>query len=174
MDLSITPADRRHLPIVQNLARFYIYDMSEFMGWRCPESGLFGGCDEFFEDWQRNVNHPFVIRARGELAGFAGVKAMQVDNVAGHCIQEFFMLRKFRRQGLGKRAAEDIFSRFPGAWHIEQLAMNAPAQAFWRAVVSAYTHGAFTCGDTMHPVWGPMTHVRFTSRAEPPKRADGC
>ena len=105
MQYELTPASLQDLPVAQNLAAFYIYDMSEFLGWPCPESGLFGGCDEFFEDWQAEKNHPYLVRCGGELAGFAGVKATE----DGHCVQEFFILRKFRRHGVGRQVAVGLF-----------------------------------------------------------------
>ena len=161
MSILIMPAKREEIGVVENLARFYIYDMSEFMGWRCPETGLFGGCDEFFDDWRAGTNSPFVLRVEGELAGFAGVKAADVNGRPGHCIQEFFILRKFRRRGLGKAAAEALFRRFPGPWLVEQLARNVAAQAFWRAVVADYTSGEFTTLEYMHPAWGRMASICF-------------
>lgn len=52
MHIEILEARDEDFPIVQNLVRFYIYDLSGIMGWDCPESGLFGGCDELPEYWQ--------------------------------------------------------------------------------------------------------------------------
>ncbi len=156
MECELQLASIQDLPVAQNLARFYIYDMSEFLGWACPPTGLFGGCDEFFEDWKTGKNHPYLIRAGNELVGFAGVKACE----NGHCIQEFFILRKFRRQGIGRRIAVALFEAFLGDWTIQQLAKNAPAVGFWRAVVRDYTEGEFT--EHVEPSeWGPMNTIRF-------------
>jgi predicted acetyltransferase len=146
------------LPIVQNLSRLYIYDMSEFLGWACPDTGLFGGCDEFFADWQAGANHPHLIMRGNELAGFAGAKA----EGEGHCIQEFFVLRKFRRKGVGRQMAGALFDSYPGAWTVKQLARNAPAIAFWKAVIHDYTSGQFSENDEQSP-WGAMHAIRFSN-----------
>jgi len=130
--------------------------MSEFLGWACPATGLFGGCDEFFEDWKAGTNHPYLIKAGSELAGFAGVKAYE----EGHCIQEFFVLRKFRRQGVGRRIAIELFEKFPGDWRVQQLAKNTPAIGFWRAVVRDYT-GDEWAEHVESGEWGPMNTIRF-------------
>lgn len=161
MNVKIVPAQDRDLPVVQNLARFYIYDMSEFMGWPCPESGLFGGCDEFFDDWTNGQNAPFILRVGDELAGFAGVKRTEDEQGPEYCIQEFFVLRKFRRQGVGRAAAIGLFDKHRGRWQVQQLAQNRMALVFWRAVIESYTDGAFAETHEQHPEWGEMNTIRF-------------
>ena len=46
-----------------------------------------------------------------------------------------FVLRKYRRAGIGTIAARALFARFPGRWQVRQLAMNAAATAFWRRAI---------------------------------------
>jgi predicted acetyltransferase len=157
VEYELNPASMQDLPVARNLSMFYIYDMAEFMDWPCQESGLFEGCEEFFADWQAGRNHPYLIRCQGELAGFAGVKATK----EGHCIQEFFILRKFRRHGLGRQVAEALFQAFPGAWKIQALAANTPAVAFWRAVVRDYAQGQFSEHDGEDSPWGYMHTICF-------------
>jgi predicted acetyltransferase len=149
-------------PVVQNLSSYYVYDMSEYLGWTCPETGRFGRCDEFFKDWRASWNHPFVIRAEGELAGFAGVALDQLHQ--DHCIQEFFILRKFRRQGVGTAAAHQLFNHFPGKWRVGYLVRNTAAAAFWQAAVQAYACGEdVECTEDDTP-WGMMITLRFCTR----------
>lgn len=159
MSLELIAATRDDLPVVRSLSSYYIYDMSEQMGWRCPESGQFGGCDEFFGDWEAGRNAPFVIRADGELAGFAGVKYN--EEAQEHSIQEFFILRKFRRTGIGRETARRLFARFPGIWCVEMLCANAPAVAFWRAVTGAYAGEGGVAAEQHDSPWGPMVSLRF-------------
>jgi len=164
MPTELQPASEEDRPVVQNLARFYVYDMSELTGWPCPETGLFGGCDRFFEDWRDGNNEPFLIRVDGELAGFAGVKKMTDGDEAWYRIQEFFVLRKFRRRGVGTAVAGELFRMHSGKWQIRVLEQNAPAAAFWRAVVNEFAKGAFTETVETHPAWGAMHAIRFDSR----------
>jgi len=44
---------------------------------------------------------------------------------------------------VGKRAAVDVFKRFPGTWEVYQVAENELATAFWRAVIREYTGGEY-------------------------------
>ena len=137
LHVQLVPAEKADVPVVRNLSRLYIYDMSESSGWACPKTGLFGGCDGFFDDWQAGRNQAFVIRVDGELAGFAGTK--QIDEGTGaHCVQEFFVLRKFRRKGVGRLTANMLFDAHPGPWRVDRLACNGPAVGFWTSVISGH------------------------------------
>ena len=57
---------------------------------------------------------------------------------------EFFVLRKFRRRGVGKQAAHRLFARHPGRWEVRELPSNMPAQGFWRRIIADYTQGDFS------------------------------
>ena len=56
---------------------------------------------------------------------------------------EFFVMRKFRRQGVGSRVARQLFDRFPGRWEIAQKLENKIGQAFWRTLIADYTNGSY-------------------------------
>lgn len=57
---------------------------------------------------------------------------------------EFFVLRKHRGRGLGRRAVFTLFDRFRGKWEISELPRNAPAIRFWRRVIGEYSGGRYT------------------------------
>lgn len=160
--VEIIPAKISDLPVVENLSSLYIYDCSELAGWACPETGRFGGCDEFFDDWRAGRNAPFVVRVGDELAGFTGTRQVQDDHGLQWDIPEFFILRKFRRRGIGSHVATHLFHMHRGAWRVCQLMSNPPAVAFWRAVIGTYTDGRYseTLGDSP---WGPMNFIRFSN-----------
>ena len=72
----------------------------------------------------------------GRLAGFALVKDRADFAGAGvREINEFFVLRKYRRRGVGTRAAEALFALFAGRWEVAELVWNVAAQRFWRRVI---------------------------------------
>src|SRR3990172_12228184 len=158
MRIELIAATDADYPVVQQLSAYYIYDMSEFTGWHCPDTGRYGGGDEFFSGWRAGKNYPFLIRVDGELAGFAGVKydAQQSE----YAIQEFFVLRKFRRRGVGKAIAFMLFDRFRGQWKVQQLVVNTPAICFWQATINEYTNGKFECAETVASPWGELNTLR--------------
>lgn len=162
-DVQIIRATDADLAIARNLIPLYLHDMSEFLGWPCRPDGLYAGCMHLQDDWRDGKNVPFMIRVDGELGGFATVKAEQVEGVAGHFIQEFFILRFVRRRGVGRIVATKLFDAFPGNWKVQQLAPNDTAVNFWRAIINDYTHGRFTESSGERTEWGEMNTMRFNN-----------
>jgi len=154
MNIDIHEAHGRDEQVIANLVRFYVYDMSDCGGWDCPETGLWGGCDDLPQYWGRPPENardrwpdgwrglPFVVRVDGRLAGFALVRQI-ADDPPAFDMGEFFILRRYRRRGVGRHVACRLFDRFPGRWQVRQLPENDPAVAFWREVIWDYTHGEF-------------------------------
>jgi predicted acetyltransferase len=56
---------------------------------------------------------------------------------------EFFVMRKYRRKGIGRSIAEQVFNLHQGQWEIYQKESNRPAQDFWKRIISEYTNGDF-------------------------------
>ena len=123
---------------------------------------MFGGGDDYFADWPAGRNTPFIIRVDGELAGFTGVVYRETEQA--HVVQEFFVLRKFRRRGVGRQVAVKLFDRYPGNWIVEQLVENLPALRFWQTVVNEYTGGQYAETQYASP-WGEMNVLRFRNGA---------
>jgi predicted acetyltransferase len=132
--------------VVQNLFASYAHDMSAFVGLDVDDDGRFAIPASLASYWHgpdASKRFPFLLRADGKLAGFALVHRIAADPVT-HDMGEFFVLRKYRRAGLGRHVACALFDRFAGLWEVRQLPSNSAAQAFWRRTIGDYTHGAFT------------------------------
>lgn len=56
---------------------------------------------------------------------------------------EFFVLRNYRRRGIGQTAVQWVFAHHPGRWIVKQLAQNTQAIAFWRRVIGQATGGSY-------------------------------
>ena len=61
-----------------------------------------------------------------------------------HIFQLHFIAKKYRRAGLGKLVAIDIFTTHKGQWEVYQINNNKPAQQFWKKVIEEYTDGEYT------------------------------
>jgi predicted acetyltransferase len=70
------------------------------------------------------------------LAGFSLVNdhAHSGESVDRN-VAEFFILRKHRGSGVGRIAAEIIFSQHPGVWEVAVARKNVAALSFWRRTV---------------------------------------
>lgn len=135
------PDDRERL---EALLQLYVYDLSEALAIDVADDGRFRTppIDAYWTDPRR---HPFLIRIDDTLTGFALVQQRsRLTGDEGVCdMAEFFVLRRYRRHGVGERAAAWLFDRFPGPWEVRERAENQPAIAFWRRAIGRYTGGQF-------------------------------
>ena len=110
-NIKVLDATEASYTVVQNLIRFYVYDMSEYTGWDFPEHGLIGGVNDQPHYWGRVPKDPdhrwpegwrgyaFVIRVIGKLAGFALVKQIAEEPIATYDMGEFCVRRKSGAKG---------------------------------------------------------------------------
>ncbi len=130
---------------VRNLNQLYLHDLSESAGWDAADDGRFPE-EDVAGYWQDPRCHPFLVRVDGRLGGFAVVDGY--SHLSGESgirdIAEFFVLRKYRRIGVGRCAAGLLFERFPGRWEVRQLPGNTAATAFWLSTIGELTSGRFT------------------------------
>jgi predicted acetyltransferase len=144
LEIQVLPVPAVEQPTLRQLIDLYVYDFSDLLGLDVGEDGRFTFSD-LAPYWVDPWRHPFFVRAGGKLAGFALVQdRSRLTGAMGiHDMAEFFILRRYRRQGLGERAARIIFDGFPGPWEVRERPTNAAALAFWRRVIDRYTHGRF-------------------------------
>jgi predicted acetyltransferase len=142
--ITIDTAKVEERPVLEALLQLYAYDFSEVLGIDVDGDGRFRvpSLDPY---WTDPRCHPFVIRVAGQLAGFALVqeRSRLTGDEAVRDMAEMFVMRRYRRHGVGERAASHLFERFGGRWEVRQKAENQAATAFWRRVIDRYTGGRF-------------------------------
>jgi predicted acetyltransferase len=126
-------------PVLANLLELYAHDFSEFHPLDIGDDGRFG-YSSLPLYWSEPNRHPFLFRVDGKLAGLALVKqGSEISgNPAAWDMAEFFVLRRYRRHGIGSQAAQEIWRQFPGAWEVRVMQTNLPAQEFWQRAISAF------------------------------------
>jgi predicted acetyltransferase len=148
MEVELVPAAQAD--VVQNLFPLYAHDLSEYTETDVSADGRFPIPDSLPEYWSRSPatfwppewrGLPYLLRVAGELVGFALVRQ---TGPGAFDMGEFFVLRKYRRLGVGRGAARKLFEALPGSWEVRELPKNTPAQAFWRQVIAEHTRGDFT------------------------------
>lgn len=129
-------------PTIQNMARFYVYEMSRFCGWTCPEDGLYESFDFkcYFEEKDR---HAFLLKVGDELAGFALTHKKDTTPESPWNMGEFFILAKFQGQSIGQQVTCLVWDQFPGVWEVSVIPENKGPLIFWRKTISQYTNGHF-------------------------------
>lgn len=146
-DIKLIPATLKEHPVIQNMGRFYVYGMSEYLGkqagWEIPEDGLYE-CIDFKKYWEDKNSFPFLVRYKSEIAGFVIVDKKGSNAEVDFNMAQFFILRKFKSKSIGKYVAQECFKKFPGVWEVMVIPGNEGAYRFWRATIKDYTHNNFT------------------------------
>ena len=144
MEISIESILREQKSVFVQMMELYMYDFSEFSDDDINEYGYFG-YSRIDDYWNEEGRYPFFIRVDGKLAGLVLVRSCcEHNNLANpHNIAEFFVMKKYRRKGVGKVAAMTIFDMFPGGWEVSQWKNNLPAQNFWKQIIHEYTNGTY-------------------------------
>ena len=144
MNATLLPASNDHKIVIQNLMLFYIYDFSEYSRYDVEDNGLFAPYPDLKDYWEGNNNKfPYVIKRNDKYVGFVLVKFISSKDRSYFSIAEFFILKKYRHEGIGKAIAIEVFNLHKGQWEVYQKDSNKPAQIFWNKVISAYTKGQF-------------------------------
>ncbi|MGI6665691.1 MAG: GNAT family N-acetyltransferase [Christensenellaceae bacterium] len=141
-EITLHPVAYQEKSVLRQLLELYQYDFSEFTG---EEIGPHGFYEYAYLDhyWTEEDRYPYFIKVNGALAGFALVNAYTMHIKKGHAVAEFFIMRKYRRGGVGRQAAALLFDTQRGMWEVNVKASNLVAQKFWNAIITAYTAGDF-------------------------------
>ncbi len=172
MKITLSKATQEDKNTIQNLARFYVYEMSRYCGflpnWEVPSNGLFE-CIDFSSYCEKPDRHAFLIKVDEELAGFVLINKVGSTSDVDWNVGEFFIVSKFQGKGIGRHVAEQVFNQFPGVWETSQIPENTAAIQFWDRVVSRYSHGQFEKGlkTVLEPKPHPMIILKFTSQGSP-------
>lgn len=139
-----TPSDAA---VIANLLELYLYDLSPaFPRIELGADGRFG-YEKLPLYWtEPGRRFPFLIRFRTRVAGFALATrgSPMSDDPEVFDVAEFFVLRGYRRHGVGQRAAFLLWDRHPGRWIVRVSEGNAGALPFWTEIVAKYTGGRAT------------------------------
>ena len=142
MKIDLIPIELSQKSILRQMMEFYCYDFSEMLGLELNEHGWYGYkyLDLY---WLEEDRHPFFVKVDDNYAGFVFInkhfKILADPN--GHTIAEFFILRKYRQQGIGREVARQMFEQFSGKWEVSVVMKNVAALSFWEKVIQTYASG---------------------------------
>ena len=135
-------------PLLTRLLELYFYEFTTYDNADISEYGYYG-YSHIDDYWNEEGRFPYLIRVDGKIAGFALVcpHCDYLREEGARAVGEFFVMLKYRRAGVGRYAAAQLFDRHPGHWEVCQLPNNLPARKFWKSVIEDYTKGQYeTCG----------------------------
>lgn len=67
----------------------------------------------------------------------------EADEETDFSMAEFFVMYKYRRNGIRKYAAIKVFDMFKGKWQLKRHPKNIASVYFWNKVISEYTKGEY-------------------------------
>lgn len=170
--IALTSSD---FPLIQNIARYYEYDMSRYCGhlpgWEFPLDGKYEtlilekNLKRYFQDKQR---YPFLIRVAAHPAGFAMINKIGTTAEVDWNMGEFFVLATYQRRKIGQFIAKKIFQEYQGVWEVAVIPENIGALKFWHKIILEYTEGAFT--QELKTLNHPEPHQMRVFRFETPSK----
>lgn len=151
--IDIKVATHEQKPVLKWLLELYAEEFALMKGQRVPQKQMFVDSEYVDSFWKSSQWVPLLIFYHDKVAGFALVLTTGIfqGRASIRALPEFFILKKYRHQGIGKQAAFQIFDRYPGQWEVVESDFNAAGQEFWRKVISEYTDNRFTENFVIHP-----------------------
>ena len=144
MTVQLLKASHQHKEMIKNLMQFYMYDFSEFINLDVEADGLFAAYPNLDDYWKDKNNFAYIIQKEERHIGFVLVRFIETAQRNYFSMAEFFVMKKYRRDGIGKTIAHQIFSFHKGEWEVYQKESNKPAQMFWNKIIDDFTKGDFT------------------------------
>lgn len=119
------------------LLQLAMHDYSEFDRFEIEADGTFPyrWFDAYFKEPSR---HAWFFMVGDRIGGFVMVREGCGQEDWDYSVAEFFVLRRYRREGVGLDAAQKVIGLFPGVWGISFDDPNTPAVRFWRKVASSF------------------------------------
>lgn len=144
MEVTLRLAELGDREILANLLEKYHYEFSQYNNLDVNKLGLYGYqyLDYY---WTEENRWAYFIEADGRLAGFVMINDFPEteDRKTDFCVSEFFVLYKYRRFGVGRKAVFQVLDRHKGSWQLKRHPKNIASVHFWNAVIHEYTGGRF-------------------------------
>jgi predicted acetyltransferase len=142
----LQPATLEQAPALENLFELYAHDLSAAFELEVGDDGRFGAArlTRFWREPERCF--PFLIRVGSALGGFALATrgSPATSDPTDLDVAEFFVLRRYRRSGVGRLAAGALWDRLPSRWIVRVAERNQGARPFWTRTIADYTQRRFT------------------------------
>jgi predicted acetyltransferase len=144
MNVELLETGPEQIPVLRHLMQLYLYDFASFDDCDIGEDGTYGNAARIEDFWTDERRQRYLVQVNGNLSGFVLTRSgTSFSGETAQEISEFFILRKYRRQGVGRSVAIRLFDGFGGTWEVAVMQINTPAQQFWRAVIVEYTSGQY-------------------------------
>jgi len=135
--LELVPTEREQMPLIRNLYQFYLYESSDWEQEDVEVDGRFYIHDEHLvRYWQEPGWSAQLLLVDGFIAGFLLIERSELPGVDALELADLFILKKYRRQGIGRALATQVLMSGEDNWLVRFYGQDEIAQAFWRSVLA--------------------------------------
>lgn len=131
--------------VLAHLIELYEYEFSEYNQNDVNHLGLYGySYLDYY--WTEDNRFAYFIKVEGRLAGFV--------MICDYCyiskdenrlfMSEFFIMKKYRRKGLGFLTLKEIFKIHQGRWELSVHPKNKPSVRFWEKAIKLFSKGGYS------------------------------
>jgi predicted acetyltransferase len=144
MDIKIEPIEKGKKEILRNLFEKYDYELSQYTDQDVNDLGLYG-FDYLDYYWTESNRYAFFIKINNKLAGFILVNDYPAIRKleTNYTMDSFFIMYRYRRQGIGKLSVKYILDKFKGKWQLNIIPKNKLSKDFWIKTIDEYTNGKY-------------------------------
>ncbi len=148
MEIFLEKVTKDKKDVLYRLLQYSLYEESENDLREVNEEGIFEYkyFDLYFTEDDRDA---YFIKEvdTNKILGFAMVNTyMQIFN-NGHCIAEFMIMPKYRRNKIGSTIAILLFDMYRGNWEVSPSDNSEKAYSFWKNVIEEYTNNYYEFKD---------------------------
>ena len=148
MDIFLDKVNENEKETLYRLLQYSLFEESLTDGNEMNNEAIFEYkyFEKYFEDSNRDA---FFIREKqsNKLLGFVMINTYTEKLDEGHSIAEFMVIPKYRKNKIGKQAAEKCFNLYKGNWEVSPSLGSESAYNFWKKVVEEYTKGEYNFSD---------------------------
>ncbi len=145
LDIQILNATVVQKPVIAQLYELYTYEMTDLADFDIHDNGYYG-YDELPIYWEDPNKHPYLVWVNNKLAGFVLIQKgspIKADPDIWD-VAEFFIMRKFRKKGIGQVVALQIWKRLSGTWQVRVWDNNIAAHSFWDKAIKKFSKKSIT------------------------------
>ena len=141
MQFTVHEARPQDFAALEQLLELYQYDLSDIWLQDLDEQARFGF--DLTRHRKAATSRAYIIRLESQYVGFALTAPAIVTRTEGTWMEQFFILKRYRRTGAGRLLARHVLFANPGLWELGQMPGNHVASSFWRKVVTEITGGNY-------------------------------
>jgi predicted acetyltransferase len=136
MHIQLVPASTEQITLISNLYQFYAYESSDWEQEDVETDGRFYVRQEYLQlYWQRPDWSAQLILLDGFVAGFLLIERSELPGVNALEFADLFILKKYRRQGIGRALVEQVMLSNPQPWVISYYRQDPLAGPFWQSLL---------------------------------------